>query len=320
MKMKIEQLKEYVLNHPDLVTMKESVTYPGLFVLKYKKKVFFDSLWNRYLEKCRGLVVDKDFNIVVHPFDKIYNYGIEKDAPVLNDDELVLAVKKYNGFMAAVSKYNGEIIVSTTGSLDSDYAKLAREMILRSLTKDDFHENITDIFEICHPSDPHIIPEKQGIYVLGWRGNTDINSDINFASTIKRLSNREISDINYYKQHIYDTFDEEGYSSDQTIFYPSPTLTTLGELKERVKTIHHEGYIIYTTKGESLKIKSPYYLFLKFLARCSKTEKLFHKDAKKNLPEEFYPVIEHVQANIEEFALLDEQNRLEYVRGLIGNL
>ena len=312
--MKIEQLKEYVLNNPDLVTMKESVTYPGLFVLKYKRKVFYSGNWNRYLEKCRGLVVDKDFNIIIHPFDKIYNYGIEKNAPVLNDDEVVLAVKKYNGFMAAASKYKGEIIVSTTGSLDSDYAKLASEMITPWFNKG-LLDDETYMFEICHHSDPHIIPEKEGIYFLGQRPNY-INSHINHARTLHNIMS---SDQKGVFSKLYKEFDADS-NTFQKAFYPLPTLTTLGELKERVKKVKTEGYVFYTVDGKSSKIKSPYYLFLKFLARCSKTEKLLHKDAKKNLPEEFYPVIDDVQANIEEFTLLSEQDRLYLIRNIFEKL
>ena len=68
-----EQMKNFVTNNPKLVTMKESKTYPGLYVLKYKRCVFYDALWTPELELCRGTVVDKDFNIIISPFVKIYN-------------------------------------------------------------------------------------------------------------------------------------------------------------------------------------------------------------------------------------------------------
>jgi len=35
-------LMEYVVNNPKLVKMRECANYPGLFVLKYSKKVFYD--------------------------------------------------------------------------------------------------------------------------------------------------------------------------------------------------------------------------------------------------------------------------------------
>jgi hypothetical protein len=70
-----EELKAYV-ESSKLVNMKEAGE--GIYVLKYKKRVFYDNLWNEFIAECRGSIVDKDFNLVTYPFTKIYNYGIEK--------------------------------------------------------------------------------------------------------------------------------------------------------------------------------------------------------------------------------------------------
>ena len=83
-----EELKKYV-ETSGLVNMKECGL--GIYVLKYKKKVFYDNLWNEYIAECRGSIVDANFNLVAYPFTKIYNYGIEKEAPVLKADTKVTA-------------------------------------------------------------------------------------------------------------------------------------------------------------------------------------------------------------------------------------
>jgi len=76
-KMFKDELKQYV-ETGNLVNMKSAGE--GIYVLKYKKKVFYDNLWNDYIAECRGSIVDADFNLVSYPFTKIYNYGIEKEA------------------------------------------------------------------------------------------------------------------------------------------------------------------------------------------------------------------------------------------------
>ena len=43
-----EKLKQFVLDNPKLVSMKPAGD--GLFVLKYTRRVFFDNLWNDFLE------------------------------------------------------------------------------------------------------------------------------------------------------------------------------------------------------------------------------------------------------------------------------
>ena len=57
-----EQFCQYVQNNPKLVSVRETST-PGLFVIKYNRRVFFDNLWNDFLEECRGLVIDSDWNV-----------------------------------------------------------------------------------------------------------------------------------------------------------------------------------------------------------------------------------------------------------------
>ena len=162
-----ESLKQFVHDNPKLVSMKPAGD--GIFVLKYKKTVFFNDLWNNFLEECRGTVVDADFNVVSRPFTKIYNYGIEKNAPVVDETEFVDAWRKINGFMVAVTWHNGELLVSTTGSTDSDYVKMARELIdteRYSKVCKEWH-NTTFMFECVHRNDPHIIKEEEGMYLSG---------------------------------------------------------------------------------------------------------------------------------------------------------
>ena len=128
MKMFKDELKKFVEDNPKLVSMKPAGD--GIFVLKYKKTVFYDNLWNDYLEECRGTIVDAEFNVVSRPFTKIYNYGVEEKAPKLADDTPVTAYRKVNGFMVAMTWYNGDVLVSTTGSTDSPYVDMAKEMMV----------------------------------------------------------------------------------------------------------------------------------------------------------------------------------------------
>ena len=289
-----EDLKKYVLENPSLVSMKPAGD--GLFVLKYKKKVFFDGLWNDYLEECRGTIVDADFNIVQYPFTKIYNYGVEAKAPVLDPSTPVTAYRKVNGFMAAVTWHNDDILISTTGSTDSDYVQYIRDMIGDNIDYYRFvcEENswYTYLFECCHPSDPHIVPEEAGMYLLGCRrkeygSKVEVGPYINAAAFLMKCKVPERID------------------------------TTVGELLTAIKDCRHEGFVFYTNDGISSKIKSPYYLINKFVARCGNTDKLMRKDIKKSMDEEYYPLIDKIQQNIEEFTAMDEQARLAWCRKVL---
>lgn len=292
-----DELKKYVATS-GLVNMKEAGN--GLFVLKYKKKVFYDNLWNDYIAECRGSIVDANFNLVSYPFTKIYNYGIEKEAPVLADDTRVTAFRKVNGFMVAMTVFYGELIVSTTGSTDSDYVAMAKEMMLTHAPLPDWqmilgtpdNNGMTFMFECVHPSDPHIIPEKPGMYLLGYRENTwksKVGHDPCVLMDLARMLN---------------------------CYHAESVITNMARLKELAKECKHEGYVFYTDDGVSAKIKSPYYLTSKWVARNPRTDKLvdLNKDIKHNLDEEYYPLVDAIRANIAEYTAMDEQARLAWVR------
>ena len=292
-----DELKEYV-ESSNLVNMKECGN--GIYVLKYKKKVFYDNLWNNYLAECRGSIVDKDFNLVTYPFTKIYNYGIEKSAPVLTPDTKVTAFRKVNGFMVAMTVHNGELLVSTTGSTDSDFVGYAKEMMATHMPLTDWRIllgtadclGMTFMFECVHPSDPHIIPEKSGMYLLGARENS-------WGSKIIR-----------------DPFFLQDFARTLQCYAPESVTTNMSRLQEMAKECQHEGYVFYTDDGVSAKIKSPYYLTSKWVARNPRTDKLVNmqNDIKHNLDEEYYPLVDAIRENIVEYTAMDEQARLAWVR------
>jgi len=298
-----EALKKFVEDNPKLVKMRPAGD--NIFVLKYSKSVFFDDLWNDYLEECRGTVVDADFNVISRPFTKIYNYGIEARAPRIALSTPVTAYRKVNGFMVAMTWYKDDILVSTTGSTNSPYVQLAREMMLKHQSWIDWQfavrgaQGYTLMFECVHPNDPHIIPELAGMYFLGWRENS-------WASKVHGFSS-----VPTWKSFAED---------DLKCFFAESYNMSIQELQALAKDVKHEGFVFYTEDNTSAKIKSPWYLTNKWVARNPRTDKLadLKNDIKKNLDEEYYPLVDAIRANIVEYTAMDEQSRLAWVRSFVG--
>jgi hypothetical protein len=297
-----DELKEFVLANPRLVSMKPAGD--GIYVLKYSKRVFYEDLWNDFLEECRGTIVDEDFNVVSRPFTKIYNFRVEANAPVLTDDTPVTAYRKVNGFMVAMTWRDNDILVSTTGSTANDYVDYAKEMMLKHACWADWQmavlgaKGCTLMFECVHPSDPHIIVEKTGMYFLGWRDNA-------WSSRVHGFGCDEVWKI--FAEDTVKCYSVESYHM------------TVGELVTESKKVRHEGFVAYTVNGQAFKIKSPYYLTSKWVARNPRTDKLvdMNNDIKKNLDEEYYNLVDAIRANIEEYTAMDEQARLAWVRNYL---
>ena len=290
-------MKEFVENNPQLATCRQSKTHSDLYVLKYKKRVFFDNLWNDYLELCRGTVVDADYNIVSKPFRKIYNYGIENRAPVLDDSVQVDAYVKINGFMGAITWYKDDILISTTGSLDSDFVQYVKDHVTDDIVQVcKQNPNLTFMFECVHKEDPHIIPEAEGLYLLGYN-NKQWDCD-------ERIDPTQLFQ----------------FASSMQCKVPEYVRTTVRELKKLAKTTKTEGYVAYTDNGEAFKIKSPYYLLKKLLARTNNLSKLANPSIKEMMPEEFYPLVDEIQKDPEKFIEMKEQSRLTWIRNFLENI
>lgn len=265
----------------------------GLFVLKYKNKVFYKALWNKEFCELRGTVIDADYNIVSRPFTKIFNYG-EKDAPIFADTDKVTAVTKINGFMGAGTWHNDELLVSTTGTTNSEFADLARSYLEKG--KDLFKEYsmFTFIFEIVDPKDPHVVAEQAGAYLLGARlKDWDAKNHGAAEGTLDMLA------------------EQYGF------LRPDWKRTTFGEIRKEVISVDHEGFVVYNDNKE-IKFKSPFYLATKFFGR--KTEKRLNeilddpREAKRIVDEEYYIAIEYLADHKEEFIAMPEQDRFEFLR------
>ena len=288
----------------DVITRKESTRYPGLFVKKYTRRVFYDNLWNDYegLTEARGHVELADGTTVIRPFTKIFNRN-ENGADIDYNEE-VIAVRKVNGFMACatyVPQVDG-VVVSTTGSLDSDFVKMAEEyitpeikgVIIKLSTKE---HPVTFMFEIVHPNDPHIIKEEYGAYLIGGRYIDET--------------------IPYHSDHIVeDTLDILASDEYMNVHRPDWKVCKFSEIVQEAKTCKHEGFVVYGQSSKTaLKIKSPYYLTLKAAARKVDIMKL----NRLIVDEEFYPLIEHLIEIEKDFNAMDEQSRLDYMKKYLEN-
>lgn len=295
MKFNVDDLVEKGLVHKKTYTIGK---YAGLSVLKYDRKVFFNSLWDtdeRLLE-CRGRVVDEYDNVIVNPFRKVFN--LHENKTEIDLDAEVVAPRKVNGFLGCVTNTEDYgVIYSTTGTLDSDYAKMIQKYIPESLAST-FTHGYTLMFEICDPSDPHIVHEDAGAYLIGVRPCFRV-----------------------------DGFDELNTEDDLDIIgghykIARPEMWR-GKFKDLPDT-QWEGYVIRAAYPEDIqpvlaKLKSKNYLNRKALIRCgkSKAHAMFSnpKGFKQKLDEEFYTLFDKIIDTFNEntYYEMSEQERRAWI-------
>ncbi|WOZ57451.1 RNA ligase [Pseudomonas phage vB_PseuGesM_254] len=254
----------------------------GLTVYKYTREVFYKALWNEdpLLLEARGMVLDRDGKVVIWPFTKVFNNGENKT--VCEGERLVDYVRKVNGFMAACRMYKGELLVSTTGTLDSDFAKMARSHI-EKLNLKDLDPKLCLLFEIVDENDPHIVAEDVGAWLIGCRVIHEGHAMHGSMATEYQLD---------------DIAEEIGAPRPETgQDYFSEVLKMLKECK-------HEGFMVRDawTNETIMKLKSPHYLTKKFIMRMGqgKAKAMFDSPEKfkESIDEEFYGVVDYITSTI----------------------
>lgn len=242
-----------------------------LTLFKYARSVFYKNLWTPELEQLRGTVFHGD-TLAVQAMLKVYNYGERDAGKDLSMDTPVYLDYKVNGFMLNVTVIGDELVFSTTGSLTSDFVELGAAVFFSTLSIRDieelktFEDYTTFTFEVVHPSDPHIVQEKEGLYLL-------------------RISNHSMGLRNRVAEAIKCN-PVEGF------------VTTLGEALKLAETAKHEGWMVYPAHsfGEPFfKLKTKYYLTTKFLMRSKKASDMVFKDQWPVEDEEFFKLVQAIR-------------------------
>ena len=287
----------------------------GLSVYKYHNSVFFNNLWYKspYLLKARGIVLDSEGNIVQHPFDKIFNFNENGAGRELKMNEKVVAVEKANGFLACITldpHQRDKLLVSTTGSLDSDFVGLIEDLISPTLRQEMVKylnkNNQTLMFEAIHPRDPHIIKYEEkdyGLWLIGARGKQEED---------KVLSETQLDSI----------------AQQLNLRRPNYFIEEFSQILERIKKEQIEGYVLRSVETQEpiLKLKTNYYLTTKFIGRMGKNSiNLMYKNPtlfKEKIEEEFYELVDVLISRIDKDKLLELNNeqKVEIVRDLIKEL
>lgn len=312
----MEKLVQQGLATDGIKKNNEGVKQPnpdGLKIYKYSKNVHFKRLWktNPWIEKARGLVLDNAGNIVVHPFDKLYNFGEYDAGNHLPLHTEVQKIEKLNGFLGCISRhpFRQELLPTTTGSIDSPFVGYIKDFITPELEKKllkFFASNkMTLMFEVIHKEDPHIIPyaeQDYGLWLIGARG--------------LQLEDKIVSETAL-----------DAIAFELGLKRPVWEVCSLGEVIKDMETNQTEGCMvrINETHEPVMKIKTNYYLITKFVGRIGgKMTEMMYSNPEKfketKLDEEFYPLVDKIISSIsqEDFENMPRDERVVFVRNIVN--
>lgn len=212
-----------------------------LFIANYTRKVQYERLWDGYIEHFRGIIYDKDYNIVALPFSKIFNLQELDNYTSLLTQEVV-AMEKMDGSLGILYEDSSSDIgwsIATRGSFTSEQATKANELLVYYMRAGFVpKKNHTYLFEIIYPENKRVVDydNQEYLYFLGVRCNDEGSP-------------------------LYSSYE---YTGEEVDMFPKPRVQ-VGRIQALPQNRNEEGYVFHIGRPESrsmVKLKNDEYVRL----------------------------------------------------------
>lgn len=201
---------------------------------------------DKIVRECRGLVLDKKWNLVAKSFNRFFNAGEHReDDKKFNWDNKVVSLDKEDGSLIIVYHYNGEWRVNTRNSFGegeiNDSGKKWKELVLSVLDLSKLNDEFTYTFELCSIYNKIVRRySKTELFLLTcFYGETELTFD-----AVKS----ESRDIGISTPEYYEFTD---------IFQVNSHIAKVAE-----NDATYEGIVCRDCFNNRIKLKSPHYLML----------------------------------------------------------
>ena len=234
MNIDINILNKYI--EDGLVVKNDHPTLP-LSIYNYSRTCQYEGKWNDITKMCRGLILDKEGNVIAKAFDKFFNY----EELTLNDipEEYFEVFEKLDGSLGILFWYQGKWILASKGSFTSDQAIKGRKILDNKYNVEVLLKGYTTVVEIIYPENRIVCDygDDEELVVLSMISNAN-GKELDYDSM---LSINEVSGFPTIKKY-------DGISDYDT-------------LKDKISW-NQEGYVVRFKNGFRMKIKGEKYVRL----------------------------------------------------------
>jgi RNA ligase len=273
-----------------------------LYIYNYTKKTSGEHMWNEATEFCRGVICDKDYNIVARSFEKFYNYEELRNNNVEIPNLPFRVYEKLDGSLGILYYVNNEPFIATRGSFNSKQAihatnllhsKYANKLNLLDRSK-------TYLFEIIIPHGP------ESNLVVNYGDIDDL-----FLLAVIDIESGEESEISNYK-HIFNVAKQYENVKDYL------------QLRDNSNGENREGFVIKFSNGFRMKLKFAEYFkahvaksYLNFKSIFesieNNTTESLRKNIESNLSEESVIYFDNLVNEIKsEYSIIENECKLEF--------
>lgn len=142
----INILNDYI--QKGLVVKNDHPTLP-LSIYNYSRTCQYENKWDNITKSCRGLILDKDGNVIAKSFDKFFNLEEHSTEEIPNEDFEVY--EKLDGSLGILFWYQGKWILASKGSFVSEQALKGKQILNSKYNVEPIPKGYTTLLEIIYP-------------------------------------------------------------------------------------------------------------------------------------------------------------------------
>lgn len=250
--------RELLSSAPYFIKISDDTMFgKNLVLLKYDQ--LNSDLGNDIVQECRGLILNSDtFDIVSYPFNKFFNYGESHAASI--DWTSAYVTQKLDGSIIKIVRLGYDFLISTNGCIDAYKCGLPNdfgspyenfgELVMEGFKHYGiyisdfptlFAEGYTYIFELTSPWNQVVVKfDETKMNLIGVRDN----------NTCQEI---------FYKDHpLANVFNTPK-------IYPIKSIEDCVQAAKELPE-NNEGYVVCDKDFNRIKVKSPLYLQLHYMA------------------------------------------------------
>ena len=219
-----------------LVVKNDHPTLP-LSIYNYSRTTQYEGKWDNITKSCRGLILDRDGNVIAKSFDKFFNLEEHKPEEIPNEDFEVY--EKLDGSLGILFWYQGKWILASKGSFVSDQALKGKNILNSKYSVEPIPKGYTTLVEIIYPENRIVCNygDDEVLVVLSMISNAS-GKELDYDSLLKINEETGLPVVKKY----------DGIQDYKTL----KTLIS----KDR------EGYVVRFRNGFRMKVKGEEYVRL----------------------------------------------------------
>ncbi len=265
-----------------------------LFIYNYTAKAQYDRLWTPETMQCRGLILDRNGNILARPLAKFFNLQEHKEAIPLESFDVY---EKLDGSLGILYWHQDQPYIASRGSFNSDQAIKANQILMSYLEAIPLlDQSLTYLFEIVYPANRIVVDygEFEGLVLL---------------AVIETESGRE---------HAIESFTNLGFPIAKK-YDGLKDLEAISNLNGQ----NQEGFVIRFASGLRLKFKFADYVKLhRVLTQVTSKviwemlrDQMPFEDILERVPDEFYSWVKETKANlITQYQQIEDAAKADFER------